>query len=114
MSLASQGSCLPFFRALAATQITVVRAQDATANDRFDLAPNANSGCASVALDAAERVRRRDDKSGWHVVLLSVSRTEELERLVQWGRIDALTLKPVTIAGLTTPIERASERRAWG
>jgi CheY-like chemotaxis protein len=105
---------LAIFRALEVTRLTVVGALDVPAYDRYDLAVIANSGDVSVALDAADRVRRRDDKPGPHIVLLSVSRTEELERLVQWGRIDALMLKPVTIAGLTTQIEHAIERRARG
>jgi len=99
------------FRAMEITRLTVVPSDEVPDYDHFDLAVIATGGEMSAALAAADRIRARHDRDGVQIVLLTLVATDEMRRAVAWGRIDAIMLKPVTIAALTEQIELALDRR---
>lgn len=99
------------FRAMGILRLTLVGSDEVPDYDHFDLAIIATGGEMSAALAAADRVRAHHGPSGIHIVLLTLAATDEMRRAVEWRRIDAIMLKPVTIHGLTAHIERAIDRR---
>lgn len=99
------------FRAMNVTWLTVVESQDVPDYDHFDLVVIATNGRIQTALDVADRLRARAQEPGPHIVLVGLVLTEEKRRSLEWGRIDALLLKPITISGVTTQIELALDRR---
>jgi len=100
------------FAAMDVTGITVVSSDEVPEYDHFDLAVLATGGEVEAALRAADRIRARPQSPAPHIALLTTAATPEMARAVEWGRIDDIMLKPVTIAGLTIQIERAIERRS--
>lgn len=102
------------FAAMDLAGVTVVSSHEVPDYDHFDLAILASGGEVAAALLAADRIRARHQTPRPHIVLLTLAATPEMERAVQWGRIDAIILKPVTIAGLTAQIELAIDKRAVG
>lgn len=102
---------VPVFRAMNVTSLTVVTADEVPDYDHFDLAIISTNGDVDAALEAADAIRARLDDPRPHIVLLALNATEEKKRMVAWGRIDAIMMKPVTIAGITAQIECAIDRR---
>lgn len=105
---------LAIFRSLDIKKLTVVAAADVPEYDHFHLALIAAAGDVEQALAAADRVRRAQTLPGPRIVVLAISESEALKRFIEWGRIDAVLLKPVTIHALTTQIEGAIERAIRG
>lgn len=102
------------FSAMDITCLTVVGTDEVPDYDHFDLAVLATGGEMVAALHVADRIRARAQTPRPHIALVALAASPEMERAVKWGRIDALVLKPLTIAGLTAQIEMALDRRARG
>jgi DNA-binding response OmpR family regulator len=98
-------------RALNVTWLTVVESHEIPEYDRYDLAILATNNRIQTALDVADRIRAHGEPPGPHIVLLALIPSEENKRALEWGRIDAVMYKPVTISGLTTQIELCMDRR---
>lgn len=99
------------FRALDVTWLTVVESHDVPDYDHFDLVVMATNGRIQTALDVADRIRARAQEPGPHIALVGLVMTEENQRSLDWGRVDAVMLKPLTISGVTAQIELALDRR---
>lgn len=101
-------------RALNVTWLTVAESHGVPAYDHFDLVMLATKSRIQAALDVADAIRARGQEPGPHIALVGVLPTEEKRRSLDWGRIDAIMLMPITIAGVTAQIELALDRRNRG
>lgn len=105
---------MTIFRAIDITNVTIVGSADVPEYDRFDLVLIEGVADFPRVLAVADRLRHARSGAGAHIVTLANADSGELRRSVEWGRIDAVMLKPLTISALTTQIERAIERAIRG
>lgn len=101
---------LAILRAMQISDITVARCDAPPVHGHFHLALIAAGDESGAALRAADGVRQRTQQPGPYIAVVSLHETAELLRCIEWGRIDGVLRKPITIAALTDYLENAIER----